>query len=55
MTFAPSLPLASLLTQVAAAVIAALVVRPLVQLWNARTRSGRPMAAAPGAAFLVDG
>ncbi|MFF4825393.1 hypothetical protein [Streptomyces sp. NPDC001312] len=38
--------LTSLLTQVAVAVIEALVIRLLAQLWNAFARSGRPMAAA---------
>lgn len=38
--------LTSLLTKVAVAVIEAFVMRLLVQLWNARARSGRPMAAA---------
>ncbi|MFF4762067.1 hypothetical protein [Streptomyces sp. NPDC001292] len=37
--------LTSLLTQVAVAVIEALVIRLLVQLWDAFARSGRPMAA----------
>ncbi|MEU3349008.1 hypothetical protein ABZ723_29265 [Streptomyces sp. NPDC006700] len=38
--------LTSLLTQVAVAVIEALVIRLLVQLWNAFARGGHPMAAA---------
>ncbi|MGX4687742.1 hypothetical protein [Streptomyces sp. JNUCC 63] len=38
--------LTSLLTQAAVAVIEALVMRLLVQLWNTYVRSGRPMAAA---------
>lgn len=38
--------LSSLLTQIAVALLEALVMRLLVQLWNAFLRSGRPVAAA---------
>jgi hypothetical protein len=38
--------LTSLLTRVATAVIEALVIRLLVQLWNACARSGHPVSAA---------
>ncbi|MFE9169729.1 hypothetical protein [Streptomyces kebangsaanensis] len=38
--------LTSLLTKAAAAVIEALVMRLLVQLWNAYTRGGHPTPAA---------